>query len=191
MARQKSVLVVVVFLLTLPAVSFAQSTSSQSLAAQFAKRLGGTRPQSFAAAMPDSPSRFAAAMHIPGVQLLVITADYAAPALLRELILKGDHQRVYLDLNSAAARDGRFFVEDLGADGLRATRERDAAFDITWRNATARTLYNGDWKAQALSEAEYRDRFDQDAADYAEALQVLLAAHAAQISIAKAQPLGR
>ena len=74
-------------------------------------------------------------------------------------------------------------VEDLGADGPRADRERDAPFDITWRDAVQRTLYNGDWKAQQLTEAEYRKRFDRDAAQYAQALQLLIAAHAAQTSI--------
>ena len=161
----------------------AQDVSSQTLAADLAKRLGGSEAKSFAAAAPDDPSRFVAALHIPGVQLLVISATYQAPSLLRELIVKNDHQRVYLDLNAAGDRAGRFFVEDLGADGLRADRERDAPFDITWRDAVQRTLYNGDWKAQQLTEAEYRKRFDRDAAQYAQALQVLVAAHAAQTSM--------
>ena len=157
-----------------------QGQESQARAVELSKRLTGTAPVAFSAAVPNDPSRFVAALHIPGVQLLVISASYQSPALLRELIAKRDHQRVYLDLNSAADRQGRLFIEDLGADGLRPDRERDVAFDITWRDATQRTMYNGNWKDQQLSEAEYRARFEKDAAEYANVLQILLTAHAAQ-----------
>ena len=161
------------------APALAQS-DSQARAKALVTRLGTEGPQAFAAAVPDTPTRFVAALHMPGVQLLVISGNYQSPALLRELLLKADYRRVYMDLNSAADREGRFFVEDLGADGLRADRERNAAFDITWRDGTVRTLYNGDWEAQNLSKEEYQKRFDKDTAEYAALLQVLLDAHAAQ-----------
>jgi hypothetical protein len=103
--------------------------------------------------------------------------------LLRELIAKNEHQRVYLDLNAAGDRAGRFFVEDLGANGLQPDRERDAPFDITWRDAVQQTVFNGDWKGQKLTEAEYRKRFERDNAEYARALQLLVTAHAATASI--------
>jgi hypothetical protein len=158
----------------------AQAADSQARAQELTKRLGADAPTSLAAAVPGEDSRFVAALHIPGVQLLVISGNYQSPALLRELILKGDHRRVYMDLNSAADREGRFFVEDLGADGLRREREANAAFDITWRDGTVRTLYNSDWEAQELSREEYQKRFEKDAADYAALLKILLDAHAAR-----------
>lgn len=176
------VLVATISVPAVAATAAAQSADTQAAAAALTKRLGSTGPQSFAAQVPDSPSRFVAAMHIPGVQLLLITGNYQSPALLKELLMKGEHQRVYMDLNSAADREGRFFVEDLGADGLRPDREPNAAFDITWRDGTLRTLYNSSWKEQKLSEAEYRKRFEQDASDYARALRVLLDAHMKQTS---------
>jgi hypothetical protein len=49
-------------------------------------------------------------------------------------------------------------------------------FDITWRDGTRRTTYDGNWKAQQLSDAEYRTRFAADDAEYADMLQVLAAA---------------
>ena len=158
----------------------AQVTGSQALAQDLVKRLHGHPLRYFAAPVPSSESRFVAALHVPNVQLLVIAADYPTPALLRELILKGDYQRVYLDLNSAAPREGRFFVEDLGADGLKAEREENSAFDITWRNGSRRTLYDGNWKDQKFSEEEYRRRYARDADEYEKALQVLVEAHAAK-----------
>ena len=158
----------------------AQSTDSQTRAQELVKRLSGAGPVYFAAPMPDDDSRFVAALHIPNLQLLVISAKYSAPPLLKELLLKSEYQRVYLDLNSAADRQGRFFVEDLGADGLRAERKENAPFDITWRNASTRTLYNGSEKDQNLSEEEYRQRFAKDADEYAQLLQVLIEAYAAK-----------
>jgi hypothetical protein len=180
--RTMMITVVASVLIAGAAIPAGQDASSQMLAADLAKRLGSSEPKAFAAAVPDDPSRFVAALHMPGVQLLVISATYQAPILLRELIAKNDHQRVYRDLNAAGDRAGRFFVEDLGADGLQPDRERDAPFDISWRDAVQRTLYNGDWKKQELTEAEYRTRFQRDAAQYAHALQLLVVAHAAQAS---------
>ena len=163
-------------------VMAAQGLESQPQAAALAKRLGSSGPSAFAAPVPDDPSRFVAALHIPGVQLLVISAQYQTPALLRERLARSEHQQVYMDLNGAGERKGRFFVEDLGADGLRPDRAKDAPFDITWRDAVQRTMYNGDWREQKLSEDEYRERFAKDAAEYQKVLQILLDAHTAQMS---------
>jgi hypothetical protein len=159
-----------------PAVASGQDASSQKLAARLAERLGSAEASAIAAPDPGDTSRFVAALHIPGVQLLVIGANYQSPALLRELIAKGDYRQVYLDLNAAGDREGRFFVEDLGADRLRPERERNEPFDITWRDASQRTMYNGEWREQKLEEEDYRARFEKDEGDYAELLQILLAA---------------
>jgi hypothetical protein len=164
----------------IPTTVSAQQDPTRDLAQELANRLGGTESRALAAPVPDDPSRFVAALHIPGAQLLVISATYQAPSLLRELIARNDDRQVYLDLNAAGDRKGRFFVEDLRVDGLRPDREPNAPFDITWRDAVTRTLYNGNWKEQQLSETEYRARFARDASDYAQMLKVLLSAHAAR-----------
>jgi hypothetical protein len=66
-------------------------------------------------------------------------------------------------------------VFDLAEPGLTMMRRGANAFDITWRNSVTRTLYDGDWQAQALSEAEYRERFRKDEEEYANLLRILLA----------------
>jgi hypothetical protein len=153
-------------------------TASQKLGTELAKRLVDRQSSAIAAADPAELSRFLAALHIPGVQLLVISARYSAPQLLRERLAKHEHREIYVDLNAAGQRDGRFFVEDLRANGLRPDRDRDMPFDITWRNDVTRTTYDGDWKAQGLSEAEYHARFDRDDAEYTRILRILNAAQA-------------
>jgi hypothetical protein len=147
---------------------------TQTLAGQIVERLGGTEGNAVAAQLAGDPTRFVAALHIPGVQLLVISSTYSADALLRERLLRKQFRETYLDLNSGGDRQGRFFVEDLGADGLRVEREPGRAFDITWRDAAHRTAYDGDWKKQKLSETLYKERFAKDSAEYATLLQALL-----------------
>jgi hypothetical protein len=181
--RSLTCLVGVMTLCVLPlAATTGQGNETRARASELAKRLSGEGATAFAAAVPEDPSRFVAALHIPNVQLLVISGNYPAPVLLRELLLKGDYQRVYLDLNSAAERQGRYFVEDLGGDGLSIDNQDSMPFDITWRNGADRVLYNGEWKQQKLSETEYRARFEKDAKEYGEMLQIMLDAHAARQS---------
>ncbi len=126
-----------------------------------------------AAAHPTEPGRFVAAMHIKGVQLLAISGRYAAPALLKEQLVKGDFRKVYLDLNAAADKQGRLFVTDSQANGLSAAPAKNAPFDISWRDMSAQVLYNNDWKSQKLTEAAYRKRFADDEAEYAALLETL------------------
>jgi hypothetical protein len=89
------------------------------------------------------------------------------------------HYRACLDLYAVTERDGRFLVADQDADGLRMERSDRMPFDITWRHTSERMFYHG-WHAQRLSGAEYRQRLADDITEYAETLQVLLDAHAAQ-----------
>lgn len=71
-----------------------------------------------------------------------------------------------------ATQDGRFFVMDLQADGLRQTRD-DAAFDITYENGANQVSLDGDWKRQRLSRSEYERRFKKDDERYARILGAL------------------
>jgi hypothetical protein len=153
---------------------------TQLLAAKLVERLGTAEPKALAAAVPGDESRFVAVLHVPGNQLLAVSAIYSAPSLLRERILKHEHHDAYLDLNSAGDLERRFFVFDLAEPGLTMMRRGANAFDITWRNGVTRTLYDGDWQQQGLSEDEYRERFETDEAEYANLLRILLATEPAE-----------
>jgi hypothetical protein len=95
---------------------------------------------------------------------------------MNERLFKGDYQGVYMELNAAAEREGRLFVQDLGQPGLHATREDDAPYDIVYESVTRRTSFDGDWKAQKLSRDAYTRAFDAADARYARSLETLLAA---------------
>lgn len=165
-----SLLVAVVLATSAPLVA---AGTSAELAADIVKLMEQHNLDTFAAAHPTDPGRFIAAMHIKGVQLLVMSGRYSAPALLKEQLIKGDYKKVYLDLNAAADKQGRLFITDSQANGLRAEPEKNAPFDISWRDMTAQILYNRDWKTQKLKEADYRKRFSEDEAEYTAILEIL------------------
>jgi hypothetical protein len=161
--------------------------TSAELAADLVKLMEQRSLDTIAAAHPTDPGRFVAAMHIRGVQLLVISGRYSAPPLLKEKLIKGDYRSVYLDLNAAAEKQGRLFITDSQANGLRVLPEKNAPFDISWRDMTAQILYNNDWKNQKLNEAAYRKRFAEDETEYAAMLDILKHALSATSTAAPAQ----
>jgi hypothetical protein len=158
------------------AVAAAAELDSVAAAAQLTSILDSRKADAFAAEHPEMPGRFVAALYYPGAQILAISAVAPVPELVRQRIGEGDHRQVYIDLSTSAEQPGRLFVEDLGPPGLRQMRDDNQRFDITWRDGTRRTTYDGNWKAQQLSDAEYRTRFAVDDAEYADMLQVLVAA---------------
>ena len=182
--RNLFALVVALFVTT---AGLSTAGTSAELATDLVKLMEQRNLDTIAAAHPADAGRFVAAMHIKGVQLLVISGRYSAPALLKEHLVKGDYRQVYLDLNSAADKQGRLFITDSQANGLRAAPEKNAPFDISWRDMTAQILYNNDWKSQKLNEAAYRKRFTEDETEYAAMLEILKSALSAGTTAARAQ----
>ena len=79
---------------------------------------------SVAAKDPATPGVYIGALYIPNFQLLVIANVYAAPTLLDTRLTKKEYRDVYIDLNSATTAATRLFVQDLGADGVKAKPSR-------------------------------------------------------------------
>lgn len=130
-----------------------------------------------AAKIPDKSDEFVAALHIPGVQLLVIWARYEEPSFLNEMLAKRDYQGVYTDLNSASytVAATRVFFEDLRADGLFPRRaDENSPFDM-YELGGKRVMFDGDWRKQKLSEKEYGDAFTAADTQYAKAVSLLTA----------------
>jgi hypothetical protein len=66
------------------------------------------------------------------------------------------------------------FIEDLGADGLKADRTEGAAFDSVDRGGK-RTVFDNDWrKEQKLTEEQFAKLFADADALYARLLQSLI-----------------
>ncbi len=165
---------VALVVLTLAAAASAQESKSASLARQLAAALDAAKLDSIAAKDPSAPDLFVAALYFPGTQLLVVSAKYSVPQLLNERLTKREYRDVYLDLNGASVPDTKVFIEDPGADGLKARREENQAFDAV-KMGGKRTMFDGDWKKQKLSEPEYLKAFSTADERYAEILAALLA----------------
>ena len=156
-------------------VGAADHSRSAALAEQLTLLRETLGVHAFAAENPKVPGRFVAALFFPA-QLLVISAPYSAPALLRERIEAREYRQVYMDLSTAGDRADRIFVQDMGVPGLSATRKAGEPFDMTWRDGTNGIHFDGDAAAQKLSNPAYRSRFESDDAAYAELLEILIAA---------------
>jgi hypothetical protein len=164
----------VVLTLACSNVALGQESKSAPLAKQLASALDAARLDSVAAKDPARDGVYVGVLYIPGFQLLAISAKYAAPTLLDARLASKEYRDVYIDLNSAATPDSRFFVEDLGVDGLKARRDGDQAFDSV-DNTGKRTMFDNEWRRQQLSEQEYMKVFAAADERYMEILALVLA----------------
>ena len=158
----------------LSAAAQAQEPKSAALAKQLAAALDAAKLDSIAAKDPSAPDVFVGALYFPGVQLLVVSAKYTVPALLVEKLGNKQYRDVYIDLNSASVPESKIFVEDLGADGLKAERNENQPYD-TFEAAGKRTIFDGDYKKQKLSKEEYQKAYGTADDRYSHLLQALLA----------------
>jgi hypothetical protein len=151
----------------------AEDAKSAALAKQLAAALDAAKLDSIAAKDPSAPDAFVSALYFPG-QLLVIGARYSAPSLLSERLGKKEYREVYMDLNGAAVPNTKIFIEDPGADGLKADHNENQASD-TIEIAGKHIAFDSDWKKQKLSKEEYLKAFSDADERYSQMLQALLA----------------
>lgn len=163
-------LVVLIGLSFAPPAS-AQDSKSAPLAKQLAAAMDAAKLDSLAAKDPGAPDVFVAVLYFPGTQLLVVSARYSAPQLLNDRLGKKEYRDIYLDLNGAGT--DKTFIEDPGADGLKAKRENNQPFDQA-DMAGKRTMFDGDWKQQKMSEQDYTKAFSAADDRYAQILSALL-----------------
>lgn len=164
--------VVGLWLIAAPIGASAQESKSAPLAKQLVAALDAAKLDSIAAKDPAAPDVFIGALYIPGAQLLVISGQYSAPALLSERLARKEYRDIYVDLNGAATPATRVFVEDLGADGLQFKNEDRPPDSI--ETIGKRTTLDHDWKRQKLSEEDYMKAFGTVDARYAQMLTALL-----------------
>jgi len=174
MTRAAAVTVAVALTLSMSSIVSAQDAKSGPLAKQLAAALDSAKLDSIAAPDPLSPGTFVAALYFPNMQLLVVSAKYTAPQLLLAKVDKKDYRDVYIDLNSASVPESKIFIEDLGADGLKAKRDDNQPFD-TYDQAGKRTIFDSDWKKQKLSEQDYMKAFSGADDQYSKILATLIA----------------
>jgi hypothetical protein len=174
--RLLRVLLTVIILVGLAAVpAVAQDSKSTVLAKELATLLDQAKLDAIAARDPASPDSYVAALYFPGAQLLVVSARYSVPVLLNEQLAKKNYKDIYIDLNSASIAGTKTFIVDMLADGLKGRRaEGQAAYDSI-ESPKRRLAFDGDWKAQKITEEEYLKAFTEADDAYARMLTALIA----------------
>jgi hypothetical protein len=161
-------------LVAMSTAAAAQEPKSAALAKDLTALLDGAKLTAIAAKDTTDPDAFVAAMYFPGSQLLIVSAKYSPAVLLNEKLAKKDYQEIYIDLNSASVASSRVFVEDLGADGLKAEHPEGSGFDSVDR-AGKRTIFDANWKKdQKLTDEQYAKLFADADALYSRLLQALI-----------------
>lgn len=163
-----------VAVLSLSTAASAQESKSAPLAKQLAAALDAAKLDAIAAKDPSAPDIFFAALYFPGVQLLVVSGKYSVPQLLVERLVKKEYRDTYLDLNGASVPATKLFLEDPGADGVKAKREENQPFD-SYEADGKRLMFDGDWKKQKMSEQEYMKAFSAADERYTQILTALIA----------------
>ncbi len=157
----------------LAAPAAAQESKSAGGAKALATLLAEKKLDAFAMRDPSAPDVFIAALAFPS-QLIVISAKYTAPPLLNEKLARREFRDVYVDLNSASVLESRTIVTDLNADGLRAKKaKRDDPIDS--REVGGKSfLFDGNWREDKMSEAEYMKAFTDTDELYARLVTALV-----------------
>jgi hypothetical protein len=160
----------------LPGKGAAQHLLSPEAARELARALDVAGLESIAAADSAEPGAFVAALHIRGAQMLVVSARHPSVEGLTRRITGRQYRDVYLDLQGTPTTQGKFFVQDSGADGISNARPQSGGVDVLYEDGVRQTLFNGEPKAQKLSPAEYSARLAAADARYAHLLTLLTAA---------------
>lgn len=157
-------------LLAVPAA--AQAPKSADLALALGKKMTAAQMTYLVAPDGTAPDRFVGAFHIPEIELRVVSAQYSAPAFLKEHLLKKEHQEAYVELSSGSVFESRTFVDDISADGLRLAPLKGLAAD-TYDMGKASVAFDKDWRAQKLTEDAYEKAFAKAEAEYIRVLTIL------------------
>lgn len=155
--------------------ALARQSASAAAAVELAGVLDASKLDSIAAADPEDPSNWVAALYFKDSQLLVVSARYAAPTLLVEKARVKDYRDIYLALFSSPVAGTKIFVMDSNANGLAARASNGQAPDMWEQNDTTVT-FDGEWRKAKMSEEEYRKAFAYADARYARLLRLLAAA---------------
>jgi hypothetical protein len=151
----------------------AQEPKSAAPAKELAQLLSSKKLESIAARMPDSSEEFVGALTFPG-QLMVVWAKTTGPAYINEKLIRKEYREVYIDLNSASVPESRHFVTDLGPDGLRFKPEQKQGPADSHDQGAKTMRFDGSWREDKMSEADYTRLHAEADAAYARAVQALI-----------------
>lgn len=154
-----------------------EAPRSAALVQQLVAAMETLKLDAIAAPDPQAPGRVVAALSFPGVQLLVMSAEHQSLPYLKWQIAKREYREVYEELHRGVPAS-RLFFHDMGCDGL----GQGDSVDIFYEGPSQRTLFDGNWIGQSLTETGYAEKLKEAEAKYVHALTVLLDAARRQMT---------
>jgi hypothetical protein len=155
------------------------ATESGAKAKELAALLQAKKLESFAVRDAMQPGRYAAAIVVPGIQLLVVSASYSRTNDIEYSLYNKKFQDAYLDLKSGALSTDRFFVDDAMCDGLVAVPGKNPLHDSVSMDG-AKFVFDGDFvdpkkkNSKKIPEDVYRKNFATADMRYAQVLDLLI-----------------
>lgn len=155
------------------------ASESGAKAKELAALLQAKKLEAFAVRDAMQPGRYVAAIVVPGVQLLVVSASYSRANDIEYSLYNKKFQDAYLDLKSGALSTDRFFVDDARCDGLVAVPGKNPLHDAVHMDG-AKVVFDGDFvdpkkkNSKKIPEDVYRKNFATADMRYAKALDLLI-----------------
>jgi hypothetical protein len=141
--------------------------------------LQGRKLEAFAVTDPSGAGRYVAVLHIPGVQLLVVSASYERATDMDYRFYHKDFMNVYLDLRTGVLSKDRMFIEDAGGDGLVAVPGKNPSHDSV-TVGTAQQTFDGDFSdpkkknQKKINQDDYMKKFTEADEQYTRILGLLV-----------------
>jgi hypothetical protein len=163
----------------LSAAGQAPAAASASKAKELIGLMQSKKLEAIAARDPDKSGRYLAALHIPNVQLLVVSASYAKPSDLDARLYYKDFMGAYIDLNTSIHSSDKTFIEDALCDGLIAQPGKSLVHDSA-RLGTQNRVFDGDFagpnqkNSKKISQDAYLKLFSTAEEQYIRVLGVLI-----------------
>jgi hypothetical protein len=163
---------VVVSILLQPPFGVRAEQSSAADAKRLCEAMAAGHLDAIAARGTNGSDRFVAALFYPNAELLVISARYAAPQALQQLLDQKKYAQVYSILQTSPDASDQVFFIDMMADGLSA-EARDGA-DVMYEPGNKQTVFDESWrKEHRLGAREYLSKFETADTLYAALLKTL------------------
>ena len=152
-----------------PAAARAEEMRSPRLAKELSSAMTTAKLDAIALQDPEAPDRFIAAMLIPDVQLLMVTATHSSPDYVKWQIGQKQYKDVYALLQQSGSAETRLFFHDLGADGLPAPGSD--AVDVMYERGE-QTLFDGTGKNGGGSRERYQETLREADVRYSRLLRL-------------------
>lgn len=147
--------------------------SSPATALELRRLMHTHRIDAVAVEDASEPGRFVAALHSAN-QLLVVTARCESAEYLRHRVAAKQARDLYGDLHGCAIGSTKFFVQDMGGDGLRLAPPPGGVPDLVYEFGSRQIMLDGDWRRHELTRQAYQAFARQLDARYHRLLTLLI-----------------